>query len=201
MKKVLIALGIGFAASVVFLWESPAVAQTGSGWIQLFDGKTIGDEWSRLGEANWHVEDGSIVADQNSKEGAAYLVSSKPYRDFELYIEFWSSDDANSGIYMRCQNPVAVTDSSCYEANIYDQRKDPSYGTGAIVRFAEVDPMPKAGGKWNTYEISARGRELIVKLNGAQTARVRNEMFAEGPFALQYAAGVIKFRKIAIRPL
>jgi hypothetical protein len=41
--------------------------------------------------------------------------------------------------------------------NIYDQRPDPSYGTGAIVNFAKVEPMPKAGGKWNTYEITAKG--------------------------------------------
>jgi hypothetical protein len=25
-----------------------------------------------------------------------------------------------------------------------------SYGTGAIVNVAKVDPMPKAAGKWNT---------------------------------------------------
>ncbi len=29
--------------------------------------------------------------------------------------------------------------------NVYDQRPDPSYGTGAIVNIAKVSPMPKAG--------------------------------------------------------
>jgi hypothetical protein len=38
------------------------------------------------------------------------------------------------------------TDRSCYEVNIFDQRKDPTYGTGGIVHFVEVNPMPKAGG-------------------------------------------------------
>jgi len=47
-------------------------------------------------------------------------------------LEFWASDDANSGIYMRCQNPAQITDRSCYEAQINDQRSDPSYGPGAI---------------------------------------------------------------------
>jgi len=28
----------------------------------------------------------------------------------------------------------------------FDQRKDPTYGTGGIVHFVEVNPMPKAGG-------------------------------------------------------
>ena len=45
----------------------------------------------------------------------------------------------------------------CYEVNIFDKRPDPTYGTGAIVDVAKVDPMPKAGGKWNTFEITAQG--------------------------------------------
>ena len=57
-------------------------------------------------------------------------------------------------------------DRTCYEVNIFDQRPDPTYGTGAIVNFVEVDPMPKAGGKWNTFEITAKGRHLVVVLNG-----------------------------------
>ena len=59
----------------------------------------------------------------------------------------------NSGIFIRCHDSEKITDKSCYEVNIFDQRKDPTYGTGGIVNFAEVDPMPKAGGKWNTFEI------------------------------------------------
>jgi hypothetical protein len=118
-----------------------------------------------------------------------------------VYVEFWSSDDANSGIFLRCQDPAAIGDRTCYEANIFDQRKDPTYGTGAIVRFVEVDPMPKAGGKWNTYEITAKGRDVVLVLNGKQTAKLRSEMFMDGNLALQHGSGVMKFRKVAIKPL
>jgi hypothetical protein len=62
--------------------------------------------------------------------------------------------------------------------------------------------MPKAGGKWNTYEITVKGRQITLVLNGKQTAQLReSEMFVEGPFALQHGAGTIKFRKVAIKPL
>jgi hypothetical protein len=179
----------------------PAVAQSGDGWVQLFDGKTIGDGWDRVGETNWRVEDGAIVADKKTSEGPAHLVSKAKYKDFQIHVEFWSSDDANSGIFLRCQDPKRITDRSCYEANIFDKRPDPSYGTGAIVRFAEVNPMPKAGGKWNTYEITAKGRDVKVVLNGQETSKLRSEMFMEGPITLQHGAGVIKFRKVAIKPL
>ena len=85
--------------------------------------------------------------------------------------------------------------------NIFDQRPDPTYGTGGIVHFAEVNPMPMAGGKWNTYEITAKGRRITVLLNGEKTVELNNGLFAEGPFTLQHGTGVIKFRKVAVKPL
>jgi hypothetical protein len=190
---------IVFAATALHL-PSTALSQTGDGWTQLFDGKTLGD-WDMVGEANWRVEDGAIVADKLTSKSAAHLVSKTKYKDFMIYVEFWSSDDANSGVFLRCQNPKEITDKSCYEAKILDQRKDPSYGTGGIVNFAEVNPMPKAGGKWNTYEITAKGRQITLLLNGQKTADLKNGLFAEGVLTLQYGSGVMKFRKVAIKPL
>jgi 3-keto-disaccharide hydrolase len=73
----------------------------------------------------------------------------------------------------------AVSDDRPYRASRY-QRPDPSYGTGAITRYVEINPMPKAGGKWNTFEITAKGRDITVLLNGEKTAELRNGMFDEG---------------------
>ena len=179
----------------------PASAQSGDGWVSLFDGKSL-DNWDRSGQANWRIEDGAIVADKLMQEkGTAHLVTKNKYKDFQIYAEFWASDDANSGIFIRCVDPKAIGAKTCYEVNIFDQRKDQTYGTGGIPYFAEVSPMPKAGGKWNTYEITAKGRHIVVTLNGQKTVDFRNGLFEEGPFTLQYGAGVIKFRKVAIRPL
>src|SRR3989304_4723175 len=76
-----------------------------------------------------------------------------------------------------------------------------SYGTGAIVHIAAVSPMPKAGGKWNTYDITVKGTRLTVTLNGVRTADVEDSKLPSGPIALQYHAGVVKFRKVQIKPL
>ncbi|HEY7556206.1 MAG TPA: DUF1080 domain-containing protein, partial [Candidatus Binatia bacterium] len=75
------------------------------------------------------------------------------------------------------------------------------YGTGAIVHIAKISTMPKAGGKWNTYEITAKGPRLTVMLNGAQTVDVQDSKFASGPIALQWGRGVVRFRKVQIKPL
>lgn len=179
---------------------TPASAQSGEGWVTLLDSKNMGN-WNQLGKTNWRMEEGAAVADKKTSKGPAYLVSTESYEDFQLYVEFYASDDANSGIFFRCADPTSVNDKLCYEANIFDQRKDPTYGTGGIVRHAEVNPMPKAGGKWNTYEITVKGRDISVMLNGEKTAQIRSGMFDKGPFALQHGAGTIKFRKVAIKPL
>ena len=190
----LTALGF-FAGSL-----APKAVSQEAGWATLFDGKSL-DGWDQVGESNWRVEDGAIVVDKMAGKDPGYLVSKKPYKNFVVRVEFWSSDDANSGIYFRCLDPKKITDRTCYEANIFDQRPDPSYGTGAITRYVEVDPMPKAAGKWNTYEVTAKGRDITVVLNGQTTAKLRNSMFDEGPIALQHGAGAIKIRKVEIKPL
>src|SRR5215475_1968737 len=171
-----------------------------AGWTTLFDGKSL-DGWDQVGESNWRVEDGAIVVDKMAGKEAGYLVTKNSYKNFVVRVEFWSSDDANSGIYFRCLDAKKITDRTCYEANIFDKRPDPSYGTGAITRYVEIDPMPKAAGKWNTYEVTAKGRDITVVLNGQTTATLRNGMFDEGPIALQHGAGAVKFRKVEVKPL
>ena len=194
-----LAAGLGIFTSAAVHYAPPALSQTGSGWTTLLEGAQMGD-WDQVGTSNWRVEDGAVVADKRTGDSPAYLVTKNSYKDFVIHAEFWASDDANSGIFIRCADPKRITDRSCYEVNIFDQRPDPTYGTGGIVHFAEVNPMPKAGGKWNTFEITAKGRLITVVLNGQKTVELHNGLLVEGPFALQHGAGVIKFRKVAIKP-
>lgn len=191
-------LSVPLAGALVFAGCATQGAGTSS---KLVDGTNGLDNFTRVGEANWTAADGAIQANQGGKD-PAYLVSKASYRDFSLKVEFWASDDANSGVFVRCQDPSKITDENCYEANIFDQRPDPTYGTGAIVKVAKApDPMPKAGGKWNTYEITAKGSRLVLVLNGTKTVDVEDTKLASGPIALQWGRGTIKFRKVEIQPL
>jgi hypothetical protein len=173
------------------------MAQAQRGWTTLFDGKNI-DAFNKVGDANWTIVDGVLQADKGM---GGYLVTKQPYTDFEIRAEFWVDTPANSGIFIRCENPQMPGAEACYEVNIFDTRPDPSYGTGAIVNVAKVAAPIKAGGKWNTYEIRAEGSHLTVTLNGMKTADARDAKHARGPFALQYGAGVVKFRSVQVRPL
>jgi hypothetical protein len=176
--------------------------QAGGGWTTLIDGGKGLENFTPVGDANWRVEDGAIVADHKDSKPSAFLMTKESYGDYELRAEFWVSHDANSGIYMRCANGAAPTDTTCYEANIYDERPDPSYGTGAITNFVKVSEINRTGGQWNVFEIVAKGAHLSVKLNGKETAVFEGATkMKSGPLGLQYAQGVVKFRKLEIRPL
>ena len=188
----------GVTLAITLAGCSTTSSQTG--WTTLIDGTKGLDNFTRVGEANWSASDGAVQATQGGKT-AAYLVSKESYKDFTMRVEFWASDDANSGVFVRCQNRAEITDENCYEANIFDQRPDPTYGTGAIVKVAKVSPMPKAGGKWNVYEITLKGTQLVLVLNGVKTVDVQDSKLPSGPFALQWGQGTIKFRKVEIRPL
>ena len=67
--------------------------------------------------------------------------------------------------------------------------------------------MPKAGGKWNNSEITAKGSHLTIVFNGSKTVDIQHAQFTEGPISLQFAnrekgtpGGAIKWRKVQIRP-
>ena len=187
---------IGAAA---FQYANVASGQSGD-WVTLLDSNNRGD-WSEVGKANWELKDGALTADKLDGKDLSYLVSKDSYKDFQIRAEFWTDEEANSGIFIRCDQSGKIDSKICYEVNIYDKRPDPSYGTGAIVDVAKVDPMPKAAGKWNVYEITAQGPHLTIVLNGQKTADVEDSTHLSGPFALQYGSGVVKFRKVQIKPL
>src|SRR5882672_12894990 len=130
----------------VFACSQQMSGQGDAGWVTLLDGSNPNtlDNWNRVGDANWRVEDGAVVADKGK---GGNLVSKNSYKDFQIRAEFWADHTTNSGIYIRCTDPAKVSSASAYEVNIYDQRPGSEYGTGAIVNVAKVAPMPKAGGK------------------------------------------------------
>ena len=106
-------------------------------WTALFDGRNLGN-FNPIGNANWEVADGAVQADS----GSGFLVTKESYADFELTLEFWVDEPANSGIFIRCADPQSVQDTNAYEVNIYDTRADQTYR--GLVRMA-----PKATGSRN----------------------------------------------------
>ena len=93
---------------------------------------------------------------------------------------------------------------TCYEINIFDAHAE--WPTGSVNNLKTVLPeRPNTTEKWNTFEITADGTHLVVKVNGKTTVDARDERRATGTIALQEgganASGLIRFRNVKIRPL
>lgn len=193
MNRIVLA-AVVLSSSVLF-GTAGSIAQTAPPWRVVFDGSSLAP-FDIVGAPAWSLVNGAAEA---ATGPGSYLVTRQAFGNFDLRVEFWADPDTNSGVFLRCANPKEITDKSCYEVNIFDQRPDPIYRTGGIVHFAKPAAMIDAGGRWNTFEISARGPRISATLNGTPTAAIEDSTFARGPIALQYGRSTIRFRKVEIR--
>ena len=85
MKRLFaITMGLLLVGFTTYWHSHQASGQAGPGWTTLLDGKTMGD-WNLVGETNWRLEDGAVVADKRTSKDAAHLVSKTAYKDFQIY--------------------------------------------------------------------------------------------------------------------
>ena len=80
-----------------------AMAQP-AGWVALFNGRGF-DGFDPVGNANWRIEDGALVADR----GNGFLVTRANYANFEFRTEVWVDTSTNSGIFIRATNPTTIS--------------------------------------------------------------------------------------------
>ena len=187
----LVVIGSAFAAN------APILSAAEAGFVTLLEGAKGMENFNQIGNANWRVMDDSIGANL----GNGFLVTKQSYQDFQLRAEVWVDTPANSGIFIRAENPQNVGGGSSYEVNIFDTRPGAEYATGAIVNIAKVIGAPKAGGKWNVMEIVAKGPQMTITFNGVKSAEGSDTKHPRGRIALQYGGGLVKFRKVEIKAL
>jgi hypothetical protein len=145
------------------------------------------------GASHWEVLRGAISP---CGPPSGFLTSKAVYRDFILKVDFRTSPEANSGVFIRTPEGTGG-----YEVQIW--RAQPAgFNTGSIVSVAKTTrEYPITGGDWNHYEITADGDHLTVLLNGAQTLDVHDARFTEGFVRLQYQMFPIEFRNLKLKPI
>ena len=184
------------AMCVMSLTVSSSAVVAQDGWTTLFDGSSL-KGWNVVGDANWEVVDKALQANK----GTGFLVTPMAYGDFQFTAEFWVTDDANSGVFIRCEDPKTINAMNSYEVNIFDKRPDQSYRTGGIVDVAKPASVVMTGGKWNTFDITAQGHEADRPAQRHEDGGRGRQEARRGPIALQYGAGTVKFRNVRVRTL
>jgi hypothetical protein len=157
----LLVLIVGFSALAI-------QAADDEGFVSLFDGKTL---------SGWHgavdgylVEDGTIVCDP--KKGG-FLYTDKEYGDFVLKLEFQLTPGANNGIGIRAKDDksdpayhgmeLQVLDDT---AKQYEKLKEYQYHGSIYGVVPAKRSYQKPVGEWNTQEVTVKGKQVKVVLNG-----------------------------------
>jgi hypothetical protein len=170
--------------------------EVSEGWIRLFDGHTLFG-WEIAGQANWRVEDQSIVVDDGE---VCLLCTSVPWRNYELVLEFKADKGTNSGVFLR--TPLDPEDPAvdCYEVNIAPQ--DNPFPTGSVVTRKKAESLQEEPEIWQTMRMVLDGKKLIVSVDGTNVCEyVDDRVLGTGRIGLQHNSGRVAFRNIRLRPL
>jgi len=220
---------------VLGLVTTSAVAQE-AGFKPICDGKTL-DGWKAPNMSYWSVRDGIIIAQStqdNPVKGNQFLVwQAEQLDDFELKLSYRISgtQSANSGIQVRSKvgddGHVAgyqadIDRAGRYAGALYDERgrrmlaergqKTVIGADGKMVKtsLGDADALMNIikQDDWNEYHIIARGRQIILKINGKVTADVQDNeeknLELSGVLALQLHAGPpmkVEFKDIRLKRL
>lgn len=203
--RLLTALAVATAA--LFATAAPATAastqnrlsaaEISQGWISLFDGETTFG-WTPRDSARWVAANGVLTPAIGS--GVGVLSTTTEFANYQLKADVWIDEVANSGIFLRCPTTGSITGDNSYEVNVFDRH--PSWPSGSIYGVGRASGRPTTVGRWNSYDIIANGRDLIVSVNGQTVLNVRDGSHARGTVGLQYnGLGEVAFRNVKLRPL
>jgi hypothetical protein len=155
--------------------------------------------WDTYGDAKWSFSNNEFVGEIT--DGAGFVLTRQPYKDFILELEFKPDSTINSGVFIRCKNED-INPSDCYELNIWDLHPDQDNRTGAIVARMAPLAFVETINKWNTFRIKAEKNRIQVWINETLTADTSDNALIEGYIGLQAkGTGEIKFRNFSIKTL
>ncbi len=186
--------------------------------IVLFDGKSF-DGWTHhLSDPKaarddvWSIRDGVLVC---KGKPAGYLRTTRDFRDFVLTLE-WRFDPAkgpgNSGVLLRTTGPDKVWPRSI-EAQLHHTDAGDIWNIDEVPML--VDPARTQGrrtvklrpssekplGEWNRYEITLRGGDLRLVVNGVLQNEARWCEEIAGKICLQSEGAEIHFRNVVLREI
>ena len=140
-----------------------------AGWQLLFNGRDHEGWICNTGKPiATAVEDGCLLPFKSG--GYIVMYDKKKFSDFTLRCDVKMSEDCNSGVFFRVgvpKNPVYTG----FEVQVEDSKEPGLHSFGAIYDLVAPSKNANHGpGEWNSIEITCRGPEISVKVNGEDVA-------------------------------
>jgi hypothetical protein len=189
--------------------------------LQLFNGKdlagwtyVLSDEKAKA-EDVWSIEDGILIC---KGRPSGYIRTKADYENYVLAVEWRFPEGApggNSGVLVHTSTPGEIgvwpksTEVQLHTGNAGDFWV---IGTDLDVENEEArkkgrrhlnltDDSEKPIGEWNRMEITCRGNEILVTVNGDKVNHATNGTVTRGAICLQSEGAEIHFRKVELTPL
>lgn len=130
-------------------------------------------EWRPVGGQKWDLSKPGEYAATGTRAADSFLVSPREYANFELSLEFRTTDaTAQGGVWFRYKTGSTLRGNAfkVQIANDFDLRNNPDrFSTGALlgIRGPQTNNVKKAG-EWNTLLVRAVGERLRVAVNGME---------------------------------
>jgi hypothetical protein len=218
-------LSVLCSAVALSLALAPALVaqQVEAGFTSLFDGKSL-NGWTLVGGRGegYGVKDGVLFC---AKGGGGKLITDKEYSDFVLRFDFkMPPEGSNNGLGIRAPREgdaayqgmeLQIIDEAAALSGKWGKLKDTQYhGSVYDVVPAKRGAM-KPAGQWNSQEVTVKGRQVTVVLNG-QTILDANLDSVKDPEVLKKHPGLqrtsghigflghndyIEFRNIRVKEL
>ena len=174
----------------------PLAASEGHSY-PLFDGKSL-HGWTVENDCEVAVEGDRLVL----KSGNGWLRSDHTCSDFVLHVEWRAlqAENYDAGIYLRAGNQGRPFPKSGYQVNLLQGRE------GHVPRLdrAVTSGLVKPAGQWNTFEITAVGPKLSLRINDRRAYEVEGLAIPSGYIGLQVEVpkgGQFEFRNLRITEL
>lgn len=191
------------------------------GFEPLFNGKDL-TGWKAYGGKRevWGADKGLLFA---KGAGGGWLLTERQFSDFELRLEYrWEKDGGNSGVAVRAPLVADVSwkgieiqliDDAHYE-QVHNYKLKPTQHTGSIYGVVPPSKLPGKGpGDWNKMRILAKGRKIMVELNGQTVIDANLDDYKDrikehpgllrdkGHLGVQSHDGRVEFRNLYVKPL
>ena len=160
--------------------------EAAEGWKLLWDGKTTngwrGAKLDNFPEKGWSFENGILKvhkSDGGESTNGGDIVTTRPYKNFILKVDFRITEGANSGIKYFVDTNLNKGEGSAIgcEFQILDDKKHPDAklgveGNRTLGSLYDLIPAPKdkpfRGGFFNTAMVVVKGNHVEHWLNGVK---------------------------------
>ena len=186
-----------------------------TGWISIFDGKTL-DGWKASERPeSFRVEDGAIVVN-GSRSHLFYdgPLKNHDFKNFEFKADVMTMPKANSGIYFHTRFQPEGWPDWGYEVQVNHSHGD-NKKSGGLYDIKDVFKSPAKDNVWLCYHVIVQGKRIVVKVGGKTVVDFTEpdgytppqnhplRKVSHGTFALQAHDPVSKvlFKNIKVKPL